>query len=119
MQGCVGILSRYLDIVSCARDNGKLMPRCTVVPYYLMLDNGEVRRYKRNWIVIHTTTFLMSVTYTIVLSSQHQFVTNPRDPEDPNVRMLMCMRLQEGGTPIIISCPPIFVLGQSFDLLSI
>ena len=87
MQGCVGILSKYLDIVSCTRDNGKLTPKLTIASVRLLrlIDNGEVRRYRRNWIVIHTTTFLMSVTYSIVLSSQHQFVTNPRDPEDPNV----------------------------------
>ena len=53
---------------------------------HVIIDDSETRRYRRNWIVIHTTSFLMMLTNTIVLSSQHQFVTNPRHPEDPNVR---------------------------------
>lgn len=48
-------------------------------------DDDETRRYRRNWIVIHTTWFLMMTTNTIVLPSQHQFITNSRHPEEPNV----------------------------------
>ena len=55
-----------------------------------------MRRYRRNWIVLHTTTFLMFTSYTIVLPTQHQFVTNPRHPEDPDVRTYTSSLGREG-----------------------
>ena len=50
-----------------------------------IVDESEVRRYRRNWMVLHTTTLLMFTSYTIVLPTQHQFVTNARHPENHNV----------------------------------
>jgi len=77
----VSTLLRAAKIVVCAGSNVSSLMCCCV-------DDDETRRYKRNWIIIHAASVLMGTTYTITLSSQYQFVTNPRHLEDPNVCLL-------------------------------
>ena len=39
----------------------------------------EVARLKRNWMIVHGTSFALGLSFAISYPSLHQFVTTPRD----------------------------------------
>ena len=51
---------------------------------YLYID-PEIRRYRKNWIVIYFMSSLVGMSFFITIPSLHQFVTSTTHPEDANV----------------------------------
>ena len=51
-----------------------------------LLSGPEMRRYRKNWLVIYSMMSLVGVGYFIVSASLHQFVTSSSSPEDSTVR---------------------------------